>query len=118
MTTSLTAPLAVAGGLPGFPSLRMGAEINHGYFGRVYRAFDPKEQRDFAIKVVEKTRLNEKQRQNVRNEVTDPKYILEKAYAVERRGLEGSGPLRRGEGKGRGWRLRRGVACSQRARAR
>ena len=70
MTTSLTAPLAVAGGLPGFPSLRMGAEINHGYFGRVYRAFDPKEQRDFAIKVVEKTRLNEKQRQNVRNEVT------------------------------------------------
>ena len=70
MTTSLTAPLAAGGGLPGFPALKMGAEINHGYFGRVYRALDPADNREYAIKVVEKTRLNDKQRQNVRNEVS------------------------------------------------
>jgi len=69
MTSSLTAPLAPHTSLPGMPTLRMGAEINHGYFGRVYRAYDPQDQREYAVKVVEKTRLNEKQRQNIRNEV-------------------------------------------------
>lgn len=69
MTASLTQPVRSSRDVPGLVGYELKRELNHGYFGRVYEAEEVATQYKWAIKIIEKRRLNDRQRQNVLNEV-------------------------------------------------
>lgn len=69
MTASLTQPVRTAADIPGLVGYELKRELNHGYFGRVYEAEEMTTRYKWAIKIIEKRRLNDRQRQNVLNEV-------------------------------------------------